>query len=84
MLQQKQQGNSCTDQSPGLNDTAPGASDNNIVVVGFENLAAGPLHATQRNPIIVEHVQEIARKLGGGGLGLVELVISDKHTRQYY
>ena len=84
MLQQKQQGNCCTDPNSGLNGTAPGASDHNILIVDFEDLVAGSLHATQRNPIIVEHVQEIARKLGGGGLGLVELVISDKHTRQYY
>jgi hypothetical protein len=48
MLQQKQQGNCCTDQNSSLNGTAPGASDNNIVVVGFEDLDAGPLHATQR------------------------------------
>jgi hypothetical protein len=84
MLQQKQQGNCCTDQNSGLNGTASRASDNIIVVVGFEDLAAGPLHATQRKPIIVEQVQEVARKLGGGGLDRVELLISDKHTRQYY
>lgn len=82
MLRQKQQGNRCIDQNSSLSGAAPGASDNNIVVVGFEDLAAGLLHATQRNPIIVEHIQEIARKLGSGGLNPVELLISSKHTHQ--
>ena len=48
MLQQKQQGKCCTDQNSGPNGIAPRASVNNILVVGFEDLAASPLHATKR------------------------------------